>query len=225
MGCAQLRGSNAGPTPRGGIKPAVFAGDAHRDRLFIPSPLAARRRKRPEDPAEVDAALDNFKAVTEAAGLTLAHVVFVNPHLTSSILSSVMNERCEAVRVRQHARSRHDLRLRASRRPHRLHRWAVRDLSRRKAIRPKNTPSPTASPCVFAGDTLYCSAKAASSRPASGVRGHGGAPAAADDAQPAGQLRGSRSDVRERRRRQRVSGQRRRLAKMNAIYTLTSRDL
>src|SRR5438046_10094091 len=37
---------------------------------------------------------------------------------------------------------------------------AVRDLTRRKAVRPKNmTPSPTASPCVFAGDTLYCSAK------------------------------------------------------------------
>ena len=37
---------------------------------------------------------------------------------------------------------------------------AVRDLAQRKAIRPKNMPpSPTASPCVFAGDTLYCSAK------------------------------------------------------------------
>jgi len=37
---------------------------------------------------------------------------------------------------------------------------AVRDLTQRRAIRPKNMPpSPTASPCVFAGDTLYCSAK------------------------------------------------------------------
>ena len=37
---------------------------------------------------------------------------------------------------------------------------AVRDLKQRKAIRPKNMPpSPTASPCVFAGNTLYCSAK------------------------------------------------------------------
>ena len=37
---------------------------------------------------------------------------------------------------------------------------AVRDLRQRKAVRPKNMPpSPTASPCVFAGDTLYCSAK------------------------------------------------------------------
>src|SRR6476620_2687750 len=37
---------------------------------------------------------------------------------------------------------------------------AVRDLKQRQAIRPKNMPpSPTASPCVFAGETLYCSAK------------------------------------------------------------------
>src|SRR6202023_3116312 len=37
---------------------------------------------------------------------------------------------------------------------------AVRDLSKRRAVRPKNMePSPTASPCVFAGDTFYCSAK------------------------------------------------------------------
>src|SRR5256714_15623440 len=29
-----------------------------------------------------------------------------------------------------------------------------------RSVRPKNMPpSPTASPCVFAGDTLYCSAK------------------------------------------------------------------
>ena len=38
---------------------------------------------------------------------------------------------------------------------------AVADLAERRAVRPKNMPpSPTASPCVFAGDTLYCSAKA-----------------------------------------------------------------
>ena len=37
---------------------------------------------------------------------------------------------------------------------------AVRDLNQRRAVRPKNMPpSPTASPCVFAGEILYCSAK------------------------------------------------------------------
>jgi len=34
------------------------------------------------------------------------------------------------------------------------------DLAKRRSVRPKNmAPSPTASPCVFAGDTLFCSAK------------------------------------------------------------------
>ena len=34
------------------------------------------------------------------------------------------------------------------------------DLAKRRAVRPKNmAPSPTASPCVFADDTFYCSAK------------------------------------------------------------------
>jgi 2-iminobutanoate/2-iminopropanoate deaminase len=37
---------------------------------------------------------------------------------------------------------------------------AALDLAKRQAVRPKNMPpSPTASPCVFAGDTFYCSAK------------------------------------------------------------------
>ena len=37
---------------------------------------------------------------------------------------------------------------------------AIRDISKRLAVRPKNMPSsPTASPCVFADDTFYCSAK------------------------------------------------------------------
>src|SRR5690242_14012610 len=37
---------------------------------------------------------------------------------------------------------------------------AVADLATRRAVRPKNMePSATASPCVFAGDTLFCSAK------------------------------------------------------------------
>jgi len=39
---------------------------------------------------------------------------------------------------------------------------AVRDLSKRRAVRPKNmAPSPTASPCVWGDDTYYCSAKSA----------------------------------------------------------------
>ena len=47
---------------------------------------------------------------------------------------------------------------------------AVRDLAQRRAVRPKNmAPSATASPCVFADDTFYCSAKSAFIPPNEGI--------------------------------------------------------
>jgi enamine deaminase RidA (YjgF/YER057c/UK114 family) len=133
------------------------------DRLFISSlPGRAASGSIPGDPAsEVDAALDSFRAVTEAAGLSLAHVVFVNPYLTSSIPSGIMNERYARRFEFGNTPARATISVSALPEGHIVYTGvAVRDLSRRKAIRPKNmVPSPTASPCVFAGDTLYCSAK------------------------------------------------------------------
>jgi reactive intermediate/imine deaminase len=134
-----------------------------RDRLFISSlPGHTANGTVPADPgAEVDAALDSFKAVTEASGLSLAHVVFVNPYLTSSIPSNVMNERYARRFEFGNTPARATISVSALPEGHIVYTGvAVRDLSKRKAIRPKNmAPSPTASPCVFAGDTLYCSAK------------------------------------------------------------------
>ncbi len=133
------------------------------DRLFIstlPDRVASGRT--PADAgAEVDAALDNFKAVTEAAGLSLAHVVFVNPYLSSSMPSSIMNERYAKRFEFGNTPARATISVSALPEGHIVFTGvAVRDLSTRKAIRPRNmAPSPTASPCVFAGDTLYCSAK------------------------------------------------------------------
>jgi len=98
----------------------------------------------------------------EAAGLDLRHMVFVNPYLTAAIPAKVMN---------QHYAQRFEFgntparaTIEVSSLPGGAHieytGVAVRDLKQRRAIRPKNMPpSPTASPCVFAGDTLYCSAK------------------------------------------------------------------
>ncbi len=133
------------------------------DRLFISSlPGRAASGSIPADPAsEVDAALDSFRAVTEAAGLSLAHVVFVNPYLTSSIPSGIMNERYARRFEFGNTPARATISVSALPEGHIVYTGvAVRDLSKRKAIRPKNmVPSPTASPCVFAGDTLYCSAK------------------------------------------------------------------
>jgi reactive intermediate/imine deaminase len=133
------------------------------DRLFISSlPGRAASGNIPADPAsEVDAALDRFKAVTEGAGLNLAHVVFVNPYLISSIPSGIMNERYARRFEFGNTPARATIAVSALPEGHIVYTGvAVRDLSKRKVIRPKNmAPSPTASPCVFAGDTLYCSAK------------------------------------------------------------------
>ena len=139
------------------------AGMLTHDRLFISSlPGRAAGGNVPPGPAaEVDAALDSFKAVTEAAGLSLAHVVFVNPYLTSSIPSGIMNELYAKRFEFGNTPARATISVSALPEGHIVYTGvAVRDLSKRKAVRPKNmAPSPTASPCVFAGDTLYCSAK------------------------------------------------------------------
>lgn len=135
------------------------------DRLFISSMAGAdpATGKVPDDPgAQVDLALDRMTAVVEAAGLKMSHVVFVNPYLTSDIPSRVMNERY-AKRF-EFGNTPGRATIQVSSLPGGAHieytGVAVRDLSQRQAIRPKNMPpSPTASPCVFAGDTLFCSAK------------------------------------------------------------------
>jgi reactive intermediate/imine deaminase len=135
------------------------------DRLFLSAMLGSdpSTGKVPDDPAtQVDLALDRMKAVLEAAGLDLRHMVFVNPYLTSDIPMRVMNQRY-AMRFEfgnTPARATIDV----SSLPGGVHveytGIAVRDLKQRQAVRPKNMePSPTASPCVFAGETLYCSAK------------------------------------------------------------------
>ena len=135
------------------------------DRLFISSMagIDPTTGKVPDDPAaQVDLALDRMQAVVKAAGLEMSHVVFVNPYLTSEIPSRVMNERY--ARRFEFGNTPGRATIDVSSLPGGAHieytGVAVRDLQQRKAVRPKNMPpSPTASPCVFAGDTLYCSAK------------------------------------------------------------------
>jgi enamine deaminase RidA (YjgF/YER057c/UK114 family) len=72
----------------------VSAGILTHDRLFV-SGMRGRDLKTgkvPDDPgAQVDLALDGMKAVCEAAGISLAHMVFVNPYLTNRIPLTVMN--------------------------------------------------------------------------------------------------------------------------------------
>ena len=89
-------------------------------------------------------------------------MVFVNPYLTNAIPARVMNQHYAARFEFGNTPARATIEV--SSLPGGAHieytGVAVRDLKQRQAVRPKNMPpSPTASPCVFAGDTLYCSAK------------------------------------------------------------------
>ena len=103
-----------------------------------------------------------MEAVLKAAGLDLCNMVFVNPYLTTAIPMRVMNE--HYARRFEFGNTPARATIEVSSLPGGAHieytGVAVRDLGQRRAVRPKNmSPSPTASPCVFAGDTLYCSAK------------------------------------------------------------------
>jgi enamine deaminase RidA (YjgF/YER057c/UK114 family) len=160
-----LRGKQAVTLP--GVKPnkAYAAGMLTHDRLFVSTMLGTDPSSGsvPANPAtQVDLALDRLKALVEAAGLTLSNMVFVNPYLSSEIPMRIMNE--HYARRFEFGNTPARATIEVSSLPEGAHiaytGVAVRDLSKRRAIRPKNMPpSPTASPCVFAGDTLYCSAK------------------------------------------------------------------
>ncbi len=135
------------------------------DRLFVSTMLGREpsTAKVPDDPGtQVDFALDGLKSIVEAAGLKLSNMVFVNPYLTREVPMQVMNERY--ARRFEFGNTPARATIEVSSLPEGVHiaytGVAVRDLNQRRAIRPKNMPpSATASPCVFAGDTLYCSAK------------------------------------------------------------------
>ena len=140
--------------------PGVMAGDRLYLSGFFGADVATGRV--PVDPAaQVQLALDNMKQTLVAAGLDFRHVVFVNPYLTDTA-SNQMN----AIYAKhfEHGNTPARATIRVASLPGgntiAFTGVAVADLSKRLAVRPKNMrPSATASPCVFAGDTFYCSAK------------------------------------------------------------------
>lgn len=147
--------------PSGAYSPGMLT----HDQLFISTMLGRDPKSGtvPPDPAlQVNLALDAVKSVVEAAGLRMANMVFVNPYLTAEIPMQIMNG--EYAKRFEFGNTPGRATIEVSSLPNGAHiaytGVAVRDLSRRLAVRPKNMPpSPTASPCVFAGDILYCSAK------------------------------------------------------------------
>jgi 2-iminobutanoate/2-iminopropanoate deaminase len=150
-----------GYNPGEPVSPGILTAD----RLFI-SGMRGRSRADGAIPAgaaeQVTLALDGVKAVVEAAGLKMASVAFVNPYLTASIPMNVMNELYARQFEFGNTPARATIQVASLPQGAQIEFTgvAVRDLAQRRSIRPKNmAPSPTASPCVFAGDTLYCSAK------------------------------------------------------------------
>jgi 2-iminobutanoate/2-iminopropanoate deaminase len=147
--------------PDNSVAPGILTDD----RLFVSAMTGSdpATGKVPDDPAmQVDLALDRMQAVLKAAGLDFSHMVFVNPYLTAEIPTRVMNERYARRFEFGNTPARATIQVASLPGGARIEYTgvAVRDLRQRQAVRPKNmAPSPTASPCVFAGDTLFCSAK------------------------------------------------------------------
>lgn len=115
------------------------------------------------DPAQqVQSALDAMGKTLKAAGMDFRNMVFVNPYLTDKMPMDVMNKIYAKHFEFGNTPARATIKVASLPNGSGIEFTgvAIGDLSKRKAIRPKNMPpSATASPCVFAEDTFYCSAK------------------------------------------------------------------
>ncbi len=143
------------------LSPGVIAGD----RMYLSGFLGRdiNTGQIPSDQAEqVQLSLDRMAQTLKAAGLDFRNMVFVNPYLTKNIPMSVMNSVYAKHFEFGNTPARATIQVAGlpSGANIEFTGVAVLDLARRRAVRPKNmAPSPTASPCMFAGDTLFCSAK------------------------------------------------------------------
>ena len=147
--------------PESPVSPAVIAGE----KVYLSGFLGVDAMgKVPTNPkAEVEAAFDQMKKTLTAADLDFKHVAFVNPYQTEKV-AGVMNEIYASHFEFGKTPARATINVSSLPLGANIEFTgvAVRDLSKRRAVRPKNMPpSPTASPCVWADDTFYCSAKSA----------------------------------------------------------------
>jgi 2-iminobutanoate/2-iminopropanoate deaminase len=146
--------------PGGPASEPASLGILTHDRLFLSAMRGSPGNG--DAAAQVDEALEGIAAVLDAAGLSMRHLVFVNPYLTEAIPLEAMNERYARRFEFGNTPARATIRVASLPGGSGIEFTgvAVLDLEKRRAVRPKNmAPSPTASPCVFAGNTLYCSAK------------------------------------------------------------------
>jgi reactive intermediate/imine deaminase len=140
--------------------PGMMAGNRLYLSGFVGADVATGRI--PSDPdAQVQLALDNMKQTLAAAGMDFRHVVFVNPYQTDTS-SRQMNAIYAKHFEFGNTPARATIRVTSLPGGNTIEFTgvAIGDLSARLAVRPKNmSPSATASPCVFADDTYFCSAK------------------------------------------------------------------
>ena len=143
------------------LSPGVIAGDRMYLSGFLGRDIGTGHI--PSDPAaQVQLSLDRMAQTLKAADLDFRNMVFINPYLTKDIPMGVMNKVYASHFEFGNTPARATIQVAGlpSGANIEFTGVAVLDLSKRKAVRPKNMePSPTASPCVFAGDTFFCSAK------------------------------------------------------------------
>jgi enamine deaminase RidA (YjgF/YER057c/UK114 family) len=143
------------------ISPGIMVGD----RLYLSGFLGRdiNTGRIPDDPAaQVELSLDRMRQTLVAASMDYRNLVFMNPYLTDKIPMDIMN-RIYASHFEvgnMPARATVEVASLPNGANIEFSGIAIRDLSQRRVIRPKNMkPSLTAIPCGFSGNTLYCSAK------------------------------------------------------------------
>lgn len=141
--------------------PGIEAGDV----LYLSAQSGANPitgKTAPEFRDEVKQSLDNVAAVLAASKMSMKNVVWVNPYLSVGMPARVMNGVYKTYFEFGNTPGRGTIQVMAL--PNGSHIVfsciAGAHLSKRKAVRPRNMPpSPTASPGVLYGNTLYLSAK------------------------------------------------------------------
>jgi enamine deaminase RidA (YjgF/YER057c/UK114 family) len=141
--------------------PAIEAGDV----LYLSAQGGAdpRTGKLASDFAgEVKQSLDNVSAVLRAAQMSTKNVVWVNPYMSVGGQYDAMGKIYETYFEFGNTPGRGTIQVMGLPKGNHIVFSCIAgaDLSKRKAVRPRNMPpSPTASPGVLYGDTLYLSAK------------------------------------------------------------------
>jgi enamine deaminase RidA (YjgF/YER057c/UK114 family) len=167
INCIAVAGSRKAIWPDGWPRgthvdpPAILAGEI----LYLSAqggrdPLTGKLKS--DFSAQTKQALDNVAAVLGAAHMSMKNVLWVNPYFSVSGQYDVMGKVYKTYFEFGNTPGRGTIQVVDLPREEHIVFTCIAgaDLSKRKAVRPRNMPpSPTASPGILYGDTLYLSAK------------------------------------------------------------------